>query len=1018
MTFKHVDSVPLSPASRGSLLAVILLVLLAFSGGVARAQSYTFAHFGQEDGLLNPDASAIVQDKRGVLWVGTENGVFRADGNHFVQVQSFADAVFGAVLAMHVDGAGRVWVMGAKRLVYFDNNGALHEVPDLALNVVLDESARLASLPDQPNTLFMLHGGLLQEVHSNDGNTGWTVQTALPEAQLHDLPQPAEVHSLVADPKRHVIWAGCGKALCALRPPGSESADPGSLLEVWDGRRNIPADTWSRLLLAHDGSLWARSAHDVIRLDPETWQVTHFGNPSPHVVQSFSEPALVEDPDGGMIANTTDGLARLTNGHWQQLSSANGLPSSEIATMFFDRKGGFWLSPVGQGMWRWLGYKNWQNWTRSAGMAGDVAWSTLRDPKGRLWATSTNDVNLIDEAAGRVIPQNGGKAVGAVQTMTADARGHLWLGGNDGILMDFDPATRQTRSVARDLGYIYAVRADLGGGAGVVAGQRVWICTATGVGYVSSEDGWTHTHMLHGGGAPPSNAWSMAEAKDGTFWFSAAGGLYRLVNGTWSHVVVPDGTSLIDYPAMYVAADQTLWIQAALPHPLLHLRLEGNRAVIIGSVSSDIVATDDLSFITIDHRGWMWVGSDLGIYAFDGKRWVHCTQEDGLLSDDTDTSGVYEDRDGSMWFATVSGVSHLLHPAQLFDVATPTIDVQDVRINGHKLEPGKNPNFNLRAPELSVDLFSTNYQRPRAVVFLYRLSGREDDWQATGPGTLHFSGLRAGEYTLSLQAMDKRVHAFSTPIEYSFTVLPPWYRRDRSKVLALTLLMLLIAGGWRLSLRNLKRNEALLQQKVDLQTAQLLAEKQELERAQSRLVETARRDALTGLLNRSAIFDVLARMRRVALAAKTPLSVVMADLDHFKSINDRYGHTIGDVVLRECAARLRETLRPGDAVGRYGGEELLIAIPGLDAEHAIARLEEVRAAIASRPIIHGELVLYVTCSYGVAWVNHEQRDLEALVHAADEALYVAKQNGRNRVEFASPDSPHDSVLGRELPGKL
>ncbi len=776
----------------------------------------------------------------------------------------------------------------------------------------------------------------------------------------------------------------------------------------------MPPNAWRKVLLARDGRVWARGAGDVLRLDPRTWATDRFGDPS-----AGSEPRaryceIMEDLDGSILATIPDGLARLRDRRWQKLGAANGLPPSQIVTMFFDRGGGLWLAPMGGGIWRWLGYKNWQHWTRSEGLSDTVSWGTLRDKDGRLWVGSGSNLDRIDEAQGRAVPQRSGMPMRQVQTVVDDARGHLWVGTSDGNLFDFDPKTQRARRVSDDLGFVYRVRSEAAvqpetsarssGDAG-----RLWICSARGVWYVSASDGWGMPHHLTDSGAPDGNVWGMTQDSSGALWFAAQGGLYRYVNGIWTLMHLPREAQAIAYPALAADQDGTLWMQGAMPTPVLHLRIAGAEARVIGSVGGDLIGSDDVSFLRFDKRGWFWVGTDLGVYVSNGKQWVHCTREDGLISDDTNTEGVFEDTDGSMWFDTAGGVSHLLHPSELFRVPAPQISVRDVRLNGEELQAGVRRRFDMREPELSVELFSTYYKRPRAVVFRYRLLGLDSEWQISEAGDIHFSSLAPGAYTLSVQAMDRRIHQFSALIDYSFTLLPPWYQREGFKVGVLLLCLLLGTLWWQVSLRRLKTSEANLKLKVDQQTAQLLAEKEQLQRAQRELLETASHDALTGLLNRSAIFETLARMRRAALEDGIALSVIMADLDHFKSINDRCGHAVGDAVLRECAERFRETLRPGDAVGRYGGEEILILIPGLSPFHAISRVEEIRAAIANRPVVHGDHVLLITCSFGVAWLNEGHRNVEAVVNAADAALYMAKQNGRNRVEF-TPDAADEEYM--------
>jgi diguanylate cyclase (GGDEF)-like protein len=157
-------------------------------------------------------------------------------------------------------------------------------------------------------------------------------------------------------------------------------------------------------------------------------------------------------------------------------------------------------------------------------------------------------------------------------------------------------------------------------------------------------------------------------------------------------------------------------------------------------------------------------------------------------------------------------------------------------------------------------------------------------------------------------------------------------------------------------------------------------------------------DGLTGLANRRAAATALHGEAARAERLETPLSVVLADLDGFKDVNDAHGHAVGDAVLRAFADVLRETLRESDVAGRWGGEEFLLLLPGADEDGAAHLAERVRAGIAARSIpgMHG---LRVTASFGVAEYAGET-NTEQLVAAADSALYRAKRAGKDRVERA------------------
>ncbi|MBY0492816.1 MAG: diguanylate cyclase [Cyanobacteria bacterium] len=177
----------------------------------------------------------------------------------------------------------------------------------------------------------------------------------------------------------------------------------------------------------------------------------------------------------------------------------------------------------------------------------------------------------------------------------------------------------------------------------------------------------------------------------------------------------------------------------------------------------------------------------------------------------------------------------------------------------------------------------------------------------------------------------------------------------------------------------------------------VLALQDDLLRSQDVLRHEAAHDRLTGLWNRGRVLDELARELRRSVRELSTLAVVMADVDHFKQINDTHGHAVGDAVLKGIAERIAATLRASDSVGRYGGEEFLFVLPqaGLDGARDVA--DRVRAAIASRPIITSPVTLNVTLSLGVSCSSPSSSE-ETLIQAADQALYRAKANGRNRVE--------------------
>jgi diguanylate cyclase (GGDEF)-like protein len=195
---------------------------------------------------------------------------------------------------------------------------------------------------------------------------------------------------------------------------------------------------------------------------------------------------------------------------------------------------------------------------------------------------------------------------------------------------------------------------------------------------------------------------------------------------------------------------------------------------------------------------------------------------------------------------------------------------------------------------------------------------------------------------------------------------------------------------------------AVIERELQLRTVN--ASQLDLEKKNKNLRRKSLIDPLLGTWNRGAIMRILNIEAIRCDKAGMPLGLIVADLDYFKKINDTYGHPAGDAVLLKVASRLRSCIRPQEALGRYGGEEFLIVLPGSSSETATAVAERMRRTIASNPEVIGGATLNLTISAGVASTDiFATATTEELISRADVALYAAKDGGRNRVVQASPE---------------
>jgi diguanylate cyclase (GGDEF)-like protein len=191
----------------------------------------------------------------------------------------------------------------------------------------------------------------------------------------------------------------------------------------------------------------------------------------------------------------------------------------------------------------------------------------------------------------------------------------------------------------------------------------------------------------------------------------------------------------------------------------------------------------------------------------------------------------------------------------------------------------------------------------------------------------------------------------------------------------------------------------------------ILELQQQLVTAREQLRMQATHDSLTGLSNRVAILEALDREVVRSNREKHPMALIMADLDHFKEVNDTYGHQAGDAVLQEMARRMLTSFRAYDVVGRYGGEEFLVVVPSSELATAVELAERLRQNIAAQPVNFGGTMIPVTVSLGVVASGIDGNESAQLLRHADQALYAAKGAGRNRVECADSAQPTGPRVG-------
>lgn len=950
---------------RIALIQSTLLALIAMTPLGAPAQQVSLQHFGQNEGLGNLTVTALTQDPSGYLWIGTENGLYRYNGAEFRRFGNARGLVDPFITALHSSRSGTLWV-GNYNGLYRMQGGRL---------VPVEHDGPLAVWPGQPmaegdnGELLLASEGRLLAIAGKGGRS--TVR------QLH--PEVKAIGSIYADGKDS-LWMACQQALC--------HATQGSV-KVMGEAQGLPADAWTSIARDSDGTLWVRSTQRIFALPKHAQRFEDRSAPAELMRARMFRTELHVDANGYLLTNADSGVLRWRRGRWETFGKENGLNTGGgVNDILGDRERGTWLATRGRGLLRWQGYGNWENWTSAQGLPDDVVISVLRGRDGQLHVgTRAGHATLAPGARTFTVPATPPALAGQQwASMAQDSEGRILGASYSGLLLRYRPRDAQTELMAK-VPLVTQVFPDREG--------RMWLATSKGV------------RMLPGDAAPGAqpqtpeipvvkgrNAENQVVSgcmdPQGKLWFASLGDLLHYDGSTWS--VRPVGAAIErgEFTTLACSRDGSLW--GGTGSALLRLQVQG--APSAQRIDPPVLRDRSIQQLYEDSRGWLWVGTDAGIAIWNGERWRVQNQAHGLAWNDINGRGFYEDQDGSMWVITSNGLSHILRPEILFETSAPTAVIEDAQRGGHVLDDGTVKLPWSREPVV-FRLASLNYEDRLGLHYRYRLAGMEDQWNESALPEMRYAALPAGDYRFQAMAVDGETGIQSKPIELAFSIEPPWWRSYTFYALSAAVVLCSFVLFYRIRMLAHTRREAALELMVQERT-------RELEQSQEALRVRALKDGLTRTWNRGAMMEMLERETEKCMRTGESFVLVLLDLDHFKRINDTHGHLAGDEVLVEVARRLITSMRAYDSVGRYGGEEFMVMLPGLSLPAGAGRIEALHQVIRGTPIrIDSDTEITVTASIGsVTFIPQEPATVTEMLRLADEALYRSKHEGRDRINYA------------------
>jgi diguanylate cyclase (GGDEF)-like protein len=940
--------------------ALQLLLLLLLTVATLCAQEYNFRTYGPADGLTNLGIRQIYQDRTGFLWVITDNGIFRYDGD---RLEAFGSGpgtrpFSGSAIGEAPDGT---LLVGGETGLYRLNGNHFEAVKTLFHSVSWMQGIQADG---QGHTLLGTDLGLV-ELSSIPGKADYALRNV---PRVPGTSGPG-VSAILVDGK--TLWYGCGSELCR-----KEDGD----VQVYGRANGLPAKVLMSIRKDREGDLWVRAEDGSVLVLPHNQSRFH----SPHLPIPGKDMIgpLASTSDGAILIPYSAGLLVQDEKGWHKIDRLSGL-RGVVFTAFEDRQHSIWVGLSGRGLVQWRGSQEWQNYTSESGLASDYVYEILPEQDGPVWVGSRTGLMRGErKPSGMRWKSVRGLSGFSVHSLQDGPDRGLWVGTENHGVARMNTRTGRVKFFQKKAGFkaksARLLRFDKNG----------WLWAATDAGLFVSKPPYAHFERI--GTLPAFVFWSLAIGNDGSVWTGSADNLFHLAEGKWAHYGPGDGLNGADIETLCAGNGNEMWI-GYLSGKMDRFHLQGSKLQVVSGVQPPN-SHNLVYFLNRDTTGRLWVGTDQGVDVQDGTHWRHYDVRDGLVWDDTNMNSFAAEPDGTIWIGTSGGLSRF-SPRPHSEAAIPPIVVFTHLILGKTDVTGqRDPSASNHANSLYARYSALNALQGSGVRFRYRLEGGESAWTETTQRELHFAKLAAGAYELEIEVQDADGVWSQPPVVFSFHILTPWYRTWWFLGVCGLLPVLIATAVIRWRVARVEKREREVQELVD---------------AHQVINNLAFYDPLTSLPNRRLLLDRLQQSLTASARSGSLRGLLFIDLDNFKSLNDTLGHPAGDMVLQETARRLTGTVRKSDTAARLGGDEFVViledmgAIPEAAANEVELVAEKILDAIGKPYMLVGRACLS-SASIGITIFGAQGETANEILQQADIALYQAKSVGRNSVRFFAP----------------
>lgn len=804
-----------------SVLSFLLISTYSFS------QTYSFDNYTVQDGIVQSNVSAIVQDNSGDIWLGTESGVSRFNGKTFRNYSTDDGLADNNITAILLDKKGYVWFGHA--------NGGLTKYNGQTFEPILSDQ-----LPKDA-TIFSLHQDTKDRIWISTAKFG-AIVIQNPYGDLKDKNNYKRYTSKdglsefcfsAFDDKRGNMWFLTDVGIKIMNAQNGK----------FDFFRASGISAYiTSFLCDKNGLIWlGLSDGNISTYDPKTTAITNFtekdGLPGKAMLSadagrfpSSFVNAFAEDNKGNIWAAIWDkGVIRYDTNtkKFTAFNTQNGLSINKVKCIANDREGNILLGTLSNGLAVFKGEK-FVSFTKTNGLINNQVWAIVKDKKGRYWWGTNEGISIYDPTVDKEnaiinISKLGDLYINSVRAMAVDRVGNIWIGtwGGKVVMYDIEKEKFSTNQQVNDatFSHVSCITTDKQG--------KIWIGTPEGITVYDALNHSIKTYRTVDGLSSNDVTCILADSK-GNIWIGTKQrGITKFKDGKFTRFDKTNGLNYLAISCITENKHGEIWIGSEGGGLFLYR----NRSF-SNFKTKDGLNSDFITLLNIDENDNTWIGSNKGLNKLNFSTSVFSSYSkfDGFSGIETKNNATYKDKEGNLWFGTVNGVYRYNAAADQKNMLSPIVKITRLKINIKEHPLTDTLELSYKENSLTFDYIGICLTNPDAVQYSVKLENYDETWRpATKQSFEIYSNLPPGNYTFKVIASNNSGIWNEVPASIYINITPPFWKTWWFYALSIILIVGIIFTYIKVRERKLIIEKRVLEEKVEERTAEIAEQKKVIE---------------------------------------------------------------------------------------------------------------------------------------------------------------------------------------------